>query len=85
MINWGAKGSTRIAQNVQNLIVLKQYDLPLCRRWGISAGLIDTKESTQRPRLIAEAYDIVSSGEPRAVIENIFFNPDGKLEVKINC
>ena len=84
-LNWNAKGSERVAQNVQNLIALRRYELPFYRRWGIDPAIIDDTEPSMRARAIAEACDVVSSGEPRAAIEGIFFDGAGELVVKLKC
>jgi len=85
MINWNIAESQRISQNAQNLILLRRFELPFCRRWGIDPDLIDMPENGMRPRAVAEAYELISSGEPRAAIESIQFSESGELVVTVSA
>lgn len=80
MINWGATGRARIAQNARNLLALSRYELPYARTLGLDPALID------RPGMegaaIAAIYELVEGAEPRASIRNVAIVRDAQGNVQ---
>ena len=83
-----APSTTReeVIQNVRTLINTIKWSIPLARDVGISGDVIDMPILQAKARLSQEIFDVISTYEPRAVIQKIDFDADlsGRLTPKIS-
>lgn len=85
-INWVAKGTERILQNVRNLISTYRYELPYARTIGLSFDLVDMPLNKVIPKIVADIYDLISEWEPRAEVEDVTvdgMDASGNLRLKV--
>lgn len=85
-INWAAKGTERILQNIRNLISTYRYELPYLRTIGLPFDLIDRPMDEVIPIMVAEIHDLISEWEPRAEVEDVIIdnvNVSGNLSLKV--
>lgn len=84
VINWRAKGSQRIAQNVQNLLNTVKFETAYSRNKGRSGDEIDMNFEEMKNLVIAETYEIVEEYEPRAEVLDVeVISADAKGEIAI--
>jgi phage baseplate assembly protein W len=67
-INWNAKGSERIVQNVYNLLNTFRYEVAYNRILGRNPANLEKPVSDMIPLVIAETYELITEYEPRATI-----------------
>ena len=84
-IDWTAKGTQRITQNVLNLINTYKYEIAYNRVLGLSASLVDKPSNYTIQMLQSEIFELVSRFEPRATVKDveIFANELGDITVKV--
>lgn len=70
-INWEAKGSERILQNVSNIINTTKGDVPFMRDFGLSSEYIDSNIKESKNAMIADVFDAVQDYENRAIIKEV--------------
>lgn len=80
-----------ILQNLSMIIQTVVKSVPLYRAFGISGAFLDKPTPAAETLIVSEIYEAVEKYEPRAEIQNIYFETDtmtGKLspclEVVIN-
>lgn len=85
LIDWGAKGKDRIAQNVRNLIHTYRYEITYHRTMGIPVSLVDRPENEMLSELEVEVAQLITRYEPRAVIKgvNCTANRDGEIMMEV--
>jgi len=74
VLNWAAKGSERIIQNVASLLATKRYEVAYDRTLGLSADI----ENKPLPEAVAQAtseiIELISEREPRATVKNVEYS-----------
>lgn len=70
-INWSAKGTPRILQNVTNLLNTFVYEVGYMRLMGLSRKYIDAPANLIEGIIATEVIDIVDRYEPRAKILDV--------------
>jgi len=80
-----------VIQNVAMILATPQFSVPLDRGMGLPQRFIDKPLPAAQAIIIAEIIDAVETYEPRAIIENVYFEQgetQGKMipyvEVSIN-
>ncbi|KMT23015.1 hypothetical protein [Clostridium cylindrosporum] len=67
-INWGAKGTERILQNIVNLLNTFKYEVAYDRVLGTNPDNVDLPNDKVIGGIISETYDLIEQYEPRATI-----------------
>ncbi|WP_200898529.1 GPW/gp25 family protein [Gottschalkia purinilytica] len=70
-INWKAKGTERILQNVSNLLNTFMYEVAYDRIMGRNTDYIDKPMSEQIPLVISETYELIEEYEPRVTVQRV--------------
>ena len=88
MFEWsiGLSESERAAKNVENMINLKQGDLPFDRGLGVNPDYIDKPILELSSEIITELEDMINEREPRVQVsleQADVLNSDSILEVMI--
>lgn len=65
-IDWSAKGTDRVLQNVMNLLKTKMYEVPFLRYMGIDPDLIDKRQQEVEIDLRINVKEMIETYEPRA-------------------
>lgn len=65
-INWSAKGTDRVLQNVMNLLKTKMYEVPFLRYMGIDPDLVDKRQQEVEIDLRINVKEMIETYEPRA-------------------
>lgn len=74
-----------VVQNVRTILSTVVWSVPLDRRFGISASMLDSPLPEAMAALSSEIYTAVKRYEPRCVIKKITFEGDldGRLVPKV--
>lgn len=88
MFEWsiGLSESERAAKNVENMINLKQGDLPFDRGLGVNPDYIDKPILELSSEIITELEDMINEREPRVQVsleQADVLNSESILEVMI--
>lgn len=70
-INWNAKGTDKILQNVNNILLMIKGEVPYDRDLGRNLSNIDSTLNSVRYKIIEETYDLINKYEPRAIVKNV--------------
>ena len=65
-IDWTVKGTTKIAQNVLNLLKTFRYEVAYDRTLGMPKDYIDLPIDQAIPNVTAAVYELIRGKEPRA-------------------
>lgn len=71
VLNWAAKSTERIIQNVYNIINTFKYEVAYNRDMGISPDFIDTDAETMKGIIMDSLYESISKYEPRATVKSV--------------
>lgn len=82
-LDWSAKGSARVLQNVYNLLNTYKYEVAYDRLIGLDAGIIDKPMSQVGGLLTAQIIEQVERFEPRAKISDVEILGQGMGDVSI--
>ena len=85
-INWAAKGSDKIADNVANILKTRIGDVPYMRGLGVSPGYIDMPVTDIKGQLISDAVSAIAEYEPRATVKEIEIveaDQSGEITIKV--
>lgn len=69
-----------VLQNVATIISTPKFTVPLDRRLGLMASVIDRPIPVAKALIIGEIMDAIEEYEPRAEIVNVTFADDGEAE-----
>lgn len=74
-----------IAQNVQTILTTIKYSVPLNRKFGLDAAMLDRPMPRARAALQAEIVTAIRKYEPRCKVLKIDFigDLDGKMTAKV--
>jgi phage baseplate assembly protein W len=70
-LDWGAKGSKRVAQNVSNLLNTLNYEVAYDRTLGLNSEIIHKPSGALAALYTAEVYRVVQDYEPRAIVQSV--------------
>jgi len=79
-LDWCAKGTDRIIQNVRNIISTYKYEVAYMRGLGMSADAIDKPLEEMQSILAKDLFDNIQKFEPRATLTAVTIkeiNEDG--------
>ena len=85
-LDWCAKGTDRIIQNIYNIISTFKGEVAYNRGLGISPDIIDKPLETQKSILAEDLFDSIKNNEPRAKVKSITINSvndDGDFSASI--
>lgn len=85
-LNWEAKGTERIIQNVFILLNTWKYEVAYDRTMGINTDFLDKPLNTAAALYISEVYRIISYYEPRAEVKDVKvsgIDNDGNMGFKV--
>lgn len=85
-INWNAKGSARILQNVANLLNTFRYEIAYARTIGINPDWFN-KPAKQAASIITNSImNLLSMREPRVKVKRVKYlgiTEDGNISMKV--
>ena len=70
-VQWNAAGAARIADNVRNLMMTRQSEVPFLREMGLPPEVVDAPLPRARGLILEGVMDSVSVYEPRAKVTSI--------------
>lgn len=78
---------TEVIQNVRTICTTMKYSVPLDRRFGLNAVMLDAPIPKAMAALQAEIIAAIRKYEPRAHVTRVTFDGDmdGKLIPKVRC
>ena len=85
-LNWKAKGSERIVQNVINLINTFQYEIAYDRTIGINPKISDKPSDISASLYISEIYRVINDYEPRVIVKEVKItkvDENGDMQFKV--
>jgi len=87
-LNWTAKGTDRIVQNINNILNTYKHEVAYNREFGISPDVIDKDPDTMKSIIAEDLFDSITKYEPRATLKSVTVkevSADGGIiaEVKI--
>lgn len=85
-INWAAKGTERIIQNVINLISTYRYEVAYDRILGLNPDLIHMPINQIEAEITNEIISLISDYESRATVESVDFigvDDEGNMQFKV--
>lgn len=85
-LNWEAKGTERIIQNVFILLNTWKYEVAYDRTMGMNTGFLDKPFNTAAALYISEVYRIISAYEPRTEVKDVKvsgIDNDGNIGFKV--
>lgn len=85
-INWNAKGSARILQNVVNLLNTYRYEVAYARTIGIDLKWKDRPSREAAAILANDIINLISTKEPRAKVRKVEYlgtTATGDLSMKV--
>lgn len=88
VLNWTAKGTDRIIQNVANLLATKKYEVAYDRTLGMSPDIEDKPLPEAVAQATSEIIELIGDYEPRATVKDVKYagvdaNGNMVLEVTI--
>lgn len=86
VLDWSAKGASRIAQNVLNLLKTKRYEVAYNRTMGVGSSVFDAPSSQIQAMLTNEIMELVDLYEPRASVEKVEYlgvAENGEIVVRV--
>lgn len=85
-IEWGLKGSDRVAQNVLNIIRTRATEIPFLRELGINYDYIDSNIEYIRTNIVNDIIELINKYESRAEILSVDitgFDDNGNAIIKV--
>ena len=87
-LNWAAKGTDRIVQNIYNILNTFKYEVAYNRDLGISPDILDKDVETVKSIIMEDLFDNIKKYEPRARLISVNIksvSEDGAIvaEIKI--
>lgn len=85
-VDWAAKGTDRIVQNIVNLLNTFRYEVAYDRTLGLSGKFIDKPTDKSIAETIAEIYDLIQTREPRAKLKEVQYiglDEQGNMQFKV--
>lgn len=83
-INWNAKGTERILQNVRNLLNTFRYEVAYDRVMGRDPCNIDKNINEVKDTIVAETYELIEEYEPRVKVQDVeVTNENGDMVIKV--
>lgn len=85
-LDWKAKGTDRIIQNIKNLVSTFRYEVSYDRTKGIDPSILDMSSDQAMALYTSEIYRLIETYEPRATIVSVTplnITPGGDLQVKV--
>jgi len=85
-IDWGAKGTDRIKQNIINLLNTNKYEVAYDRVRGMSGKYIDKPLDQAVSLVTAEIYEVINRYEPRASLKSVNYagiDGNGNIQFKV--
>lgn len=78
---------TEVIQNVRTICATAKYSVPLDRRFGLNAVMLDAPMPKAMAALQAEIIAAIRKYEPRARVTKVSFegDMDGRLIPKVRC
>ena len=79
-LDWCAKGTDRIVQNVRNIISTYKYEVAYMCGFGMSADALDKPVDTMKSIIMKDLYENIKLYEPRATLKEVTIkeiNADG--------
>jgi phage baseplate assembly protein W len=70
-LDWAAKGTERIIQNINNILHTYKYEVAYNRDLGISPDLIDKDVETMKSIIAEDLFDNIQKNEPRAKLKSV--------------
>ena len=70
-LNWCAKGTERIVQNIVNILNTYKYEVAYKRNFSISPDIFDKDIETMKSILIEDLFDSIKENEPRATLKSV--------------
>lgn len=70
-LNWTAKGTERIVQNIFNILNTYKYEVAYNRDFGMSPEMIDADTETMKSIIMEDLFDNISKYEPRAILKSV--------------
>ena len=70
-LNWCARGTERIVQNVVNILNTYKYEVAYKRGFSISPDIIDQDIETMKSIMIEDLFDSIKENEPRATLISV--------------
>ena len=77
-INFSATGHEEVHQNLKMLFTTPEGSVAFDRSFGISTAFMDQPLPVAKNRLLVEYIEKTKLYEPRASIQEVFFNEDSK-------
>lgn len=71
ILNWNAKGTERIIQNVENILNMIKHEIPYSREMGRDPKNLDLSLDLNKFELIEETYDLLEKYEPNVKVEDV--------------
>lgn len=85
-LNWAAKGTERILQNVWNLMNTFHYEVAFHRTMGINPKLLDKPCNIAASEYISNIFTLIPKFEPRATVKEVNFtgmDTEGNMQFKV--
>lgn len=71
-IDWEAKGTERIVQNVRNILRTRRFEVPFIPLMGISSEFLeDVQPSSIMSELSSHITEVIKTYEPRAEVTDV--------------
>jgi phage baseplate assembly protein W len=90
-VDFDAKGTTEIMQNIRTILSTVHYSVPLDRGFGVDLTLLDSPLPAAKARLTGDIIAAVNKYEPRVEVVEVSYEGDGlegklmpKVRVRIN-
>lgn len=85
-INWNAKGTERIIQNIVNLLNTFRYEVAYDRTIGLTGKFIDKPLDHAVAEATSEMYELITIYEPRATLKEVQYiglDDKGNMQFKV--
>lgn len=86
VLDWTAKGTDRIVQNILNILNTYKYEVAYNRDFGISPDILDKDVETMKSIITENLFDNIKKYEPRAILKSVDITEitsDGKITAVI--
>ena len=71
VVDWMAKGTNTIVQNIQTLLNIYPYEVAYNRTLGIDSRMVDAPMSQMKDDLIFKITELIEEKEPRARVQSV--------------
>lgn len=70
-LDWKAKGTDRIIQNVRNILRTKKYEVPFLRNMGVNPNFIDASIHSIKASIQDDVTTAIETYEPRVKVLSV--------------